>query len=74
MGAEGQGDPARVTSDDVSHPGMPFGTCKEIEVGGLTVLASRISYVGELGWELYLPMEEGGKLWDALWDAGQPRA
>jgi len=63
---------ARVTSDDVSHPGMPFGTCQEIEVGGLTVLASRISYVGELGWELYLPMEEGGKLWDALWDAGQP--
>ncbi len=62
----------RVTSDDVSHPGMPFGTCREIEVGGLTVLASRISYVGELGWELYLPMEEGGKLWDALWMAGQP--
>ena len=62
----------RVTADDVSHPGMPFGTCNEIEAGGLTVLASRISYVGELGWELYVPMEEGAKLWDALWDAGQP--
>jgi len=62
----------RVTADDVSHSGMPFGTCKEIEAAGLTVLASRISYVGELGWELYLPMEEGGKLWDAIWDAGQP--
>jgi glycine cleavage system aminomethyltransferase T len=62
----------RITSDDVSHPGMTFGTCKEIEAAGLTVLASRISYVGELGWELYVPMEEGGKLWDALWDAGQP--
>jgi glycine cleavage system aminomethyltransferase T/glycine/D-amino acid oxidase-like deaminating enzyme len=62
----------RVTADDVSHAGMPFGTCREIEAGGLTVLASRISYVGELGWELYLPMEEGGKAWDALWDAGQP--
>ncbi|HEX5190242.1 MAG TPA: FAD-dependent oxidoreductase [Streptosporangiaceae bacterium] len=63
---------ARVTADDVSHPGMAFGTCKEIEAGGLRVLASRISYVGELGWELYVPMESVGKLWDALWDAGQP--
>ena len=63
---------ARITCDDVSHPGMPFGTCKEIEAGGLTVLASRISYVGELGWEFYLPMEQGAKLWDAIWDAGQP--
>ncbi len=63
---------ARVSSDDVSHAGMAFGTCKEVEVGALTVLASRISYVGELGWELYVPMEQGGKLWDLLWDAGQP--
>src|SRR6266566_1039543 len=62
----------RITADDVSHQGMAFGTCKEIEAGGLTVLASRISYVGELGWELYVPMECGGKLWDALWDAGRP--
>jgi len=61
----------RVTSSDVSHHAMPFGTCKEIEAGALTVLASRISYVGELGWELYVPMEQGGKLWDLLWDAGQ---
>jgi glycine cleavage system aminomethyltransferase T/glycine/D-amino acid oxidase-like deaminating enzyme len=62
-----------VTSDDVSHDGFPFGTCREIEVGGMTVLASRISYVGELGWELYVPMEQGARLWDALWVAGQPR-
>ncbi len=62
----------RVTSDDVSHPGMPFGTCKEIEAAGLTVLASRISYTGELGWELYVPIEQGAKLWDAIWAAGQP--
>ncbi|HYS32623.1 MAG TPA: FAD-dependent oxidoreductase [Streptosporangiaceae bacterium] len=63
---------ARVSPDDLSHAGMAFGTCKEVEVGALTVLASRISYVGELGWELYVPMEQGGKLWDLLWDAGQP--
>jgi glycine cleavage system aminomethyltransferase T len=61
-----------VSTADLSHPGFPFGTCREIEVAGLTVLASRISYVGELGWELHVPMEQGGRLWDALWDAGTP--
>ena len=36
------------------------------------MIASRISYVGDLGWELYVPMEKGEQLWDAVWDAGQP--
>jgi heterotetrameric sarcosine oxidase gamma subunit len=62
----------RLTSADISHAGFPFGTCREIEAAGLTVLASRISYVGELGWELYVPIEQGARLWDKLWDAGQP--
>ena len=62
----------RVSSDDMSSDGFGFGTCREIEIGGMTVLASRISYVGELGWELYLPIEQGAKLWDTLWFAGQP--
>jgi glycine cleavage system aminomethyltransferase T/glycine/D-amino acid oxidase-like deaminating enzyme len=62
---------ASVTADDVSHQGFRFGTCREVEVGGVTVLASRISYVGELGWELYAPMEEGRRVWDTIWDAGQ---
>ena len=62
----------RVTADDVSNAGFPFGTCKEIEVAGLTVLASRISYVGELGWELYAPIEQGAKVWNTVFDAGQP--
>ncbi|HUZ39513.1 MAG TPA: FAD-dependent oxidoreductase [Streptosporangiaceae bacterium] len=59
-----------VSGDDWSHPGFSFGTCRDVEVDGVTVLASRISYVGELGWELYVPMEQGARLWDALWDAG----
>jgi heterotetrameric sarcosine oxidase gamma subunit len=62
---------AQVTADDISHAGFAFGTCREIEIGGLTALASRISYVGELGWELYVPLEEGARLWDTLWQAGQ---
>ena len=61
----------RVASGDISHEGFAFGTCREIEVGGVTVLASRISYVGELGWELHLPFEQGARLWDTLWDAGR---
>ena len=61
-----------VTSDDVSHEGFPFGTCATVEIGSQLVLASRISYVGDLGWELYVPIEQGARLWDVLWEAGQP--
>ncbi len=61
-----------VTPDDVSHEGFPFATCRNIEVDGIAVLASRISYVGELGWELYVPMEQGARLWEVLADAGGP--
>ena len=63
---------ASVTSDDVSNEAFKFGTCRTIEVDTLRVLASRISYVGDLGWELYIPMDQGLKLWDLLWEAGKP--
>ncbi len=63
---------AAVTPDDVSRGGFGFATCREIEVGGASVLASRISYVGELGWELHVPAEQGARVWDTLWAAGQP--
>jgi glycine cleavage system aminomethyltransferase T len=36
------------------------------------VLASRISYVGDLGWELYVPIDQGARLWDMVWEAGEP--
>src|SRR3989454_1244784 len=57
---------------DGSNEGFQFGTCRVIEVGTQRVLASRISYVGDLGWELYVPIEQGLKLWDTLWEAGRP--
>jgi glycine cleavage system aminomethyltransferase T/glycine/D-amino acid oxidase-like deaminating enzyme len=60
-----------VTESDVSNDAFPFATCRTIEIGPIRTLASRISYVGELGWELYAPMEEGRRLWDSLWDAGR---
>jgi len=61
---------AELTRDDISHPGFKFGTCREIETDSLSVLASRISYVGELGWELYVPAEQGARLWGLLHEAG----
>jgi glycine cleavage system aminomethyltransferase T/glycine/D-amino acid oxidase-like deaminating enzyme len=63
-----------ITPDDVSNAGFGFGTCRALEVNGISVLASRISYVGELGWELHVPMEQAARLWDTVWDAGQPHA
>ncbi|MFI5291863.1 MAG: FAD-dependent oxidoreductase [Candidatus Limnocylindrales bacterium] len=63
---------AAVTEDDVSDAGFPFGSCRPVDMGPVRTLASRISYVGELGWEIYAPMEEGLRLWDVLWAAGQP--
>jgi glycine cleavage system aminomethyltransferase T/glycine/D-amino acid oxidase-like deaminating enzyme len=62
---------AAVTEDDVSHEGFPFAACRWIQLDTLSVLASRISYVGELGWELYVPMEQGARLWDMVWQAGE---
>jgi glycine cleavage system aminomethyltransferase T/glycine/D-amino acid oxidase-like deaminating enzyme len=61
-----------LTDADVSHEGFGFGRCRDIEVGPVSVLASRISYVGELGWELYAPMEQGARLWDLVRAAGRP--
>ncbi|HEV3056544.1 MAG TPA: glycine cleavage T C-terminal barrel domain-containing protein, partial [Solirubrobacteraceae bacterium] len=63
---------ASVSSDDVSHECFPFAHCREIEIGPLRALASRISYVGDLGWELYVPIEQGAKLWEMITEAGAP--
>jgi glycine cleavage system aminomethyltransferase T/glycine/D-amino acid oxidase-like deaminating enzyme len=63
---------ASVTAADVSHQGFPFLTSKTVDINGVRTLASRISYVGELGWEIYVPIEQGPRVWDALWEAGRP--
>jgi glycine cleavage system aminomethyltransferase T/glycine/D-amino acid oxidase-like deaminating enzyme len=63
---------ASATDADVSHEGFPFATCRTIDVDSLRPLASRISYVGDLGWELHVPLEQGARLWDVLWEAGGP--
>ncbi len=63
---------SKVTADDISNENFPYMTAKDVIVGNIPVLASRVTYVGELGWEFYCPMEYGLKLWDTLWEAGQP--
>jgi glycine cleavage system aminomethyltransferase T/glycine/D-amino acid oxidase-like deaminating enzyme len=61
---------ASLTTDDVSEEGFSFLTCRDLEVDGIRVLASRISYVGELGWELYVRMEDAAVLWEKLLETG----
>jgi 4-methylaminobutanoate oxidase (formaldehyde-forming) len=62
---------ARATRDDVSNEGFSYLTARQIGVAGVTVLALRVTYVGELGWEMYVPMDRGLDVWDALWKAGR---
>ena len=62
----------RATDSDVSNRGFPYLTAQHLAIGAVPVLALRISYAGELGWELYAPFESGQALWDELWRAGQP--
>ncbi|KSU76761.1 Glycine cleavage system T protein (aminomethyltransferase) [Pseudarthrobacter enclensis] len=61
----------KLSSDDLSNDGLRYFRTKEISVGGIPVSAWRLSYVGELGWELYTTAEYGLKLWDLLFEAGQ---
>ncbi len=63
---------ATVARDDVSDAAFPYLSAREITVGSVPVLALRVTYVGELGWELYAPTEYGRALWSTLWEAGRP--
>jgi 4-methylaminobutanoate oxidase (formaldehyde-forming) len=62
---------ARVTQDDVSNDGFRYMRAKQIVIEDVPALALRITYVGELGWEIYCSMEYGQRLWDILWQSGQ---
>jgi sarcosine dehydrogenase len=60
----------RLTRDDVSNAGFPFGHARLLHVAGAPLLALRITYVGELGWELHVPVEHAATLYDALMREG----
>jgi glycine cleavage system aminomethyltransferase T/glycine/D-amino acid oxidase-like deaminating enzyme len=61
----------RCTDADVTDGGFPYFRAKQIYVGEVPVIALRVSYVGELGWELWAPSEYGRRLWETLWAAGR---
>ena len=62
----------RVCKEDVSNRAFPYFASKPITIGAAPARALRVSYVGELGWEIYVSTEYGLSVWDALWEAGQP--
>ena len=72
MGPKARDVLAKVTDADVSHAAFPFGHIREIDIAGHTVRALRVTYVGELGWELHVPIEATGEVFDALMEAGRP--
>jgi 4-methylaminobutanoate oxidase (formaldehyde-forming) len=63
---------AALTPEDLSNDGFPYMSVRETTVGNVPVRALRVTYVGELGWEIYCPTEYGLGLWRTLWEAGQP--
>lgn len=62
---------AKVAEQDVSHAAFPYYTARPLTIGNVPAYALRVSYAGELGWELYCATEYGRALWDVLWEAGQ---
>ncbi len=70
MGPKARDVLARVTDADVSNEAFPFGHVRELTIAGSTVRALRVTYVGELGWELHVPIGDTGIVFDALMEAG----
>jgi 4-methylaminobutanoate oxidase (formaldehyde-forming) len=71
MGPKSRDLIARISNADLSNQAFPFGTCREIEAGYAQAIAMRVTYVGELGWELYLPSEFVVPVFDLLTAEGE---
>jgi glycine cleavage system aminomethyltransferase T/glycine/D-amino acid oxidase-like deaminating enzyme len=62
---------ARVTTDDISDDALPYGHTRPVAIGSIPAMLFRISYVGEMGYEVYTTMQHGLALWNRLWESGQ---
>src|SRR5258706_9247722 len=62
-----------LTTTNISNEAFPFMTAQPLAIGSVPVLALRVTYVGELGWELYCPSEFGQRLWDTIWESGREK-
>jgi glycine cleavage system aminomethyltransferase T/glycine/D-amino acid oxidase-like deaminating enzyme len=60
-----------LTTTDLANSAFPYMTSQQLAIGSVPCYALRVTYVGELGWELYCPSEFGLRLWDTIWDAGR---
>jgi glycine cleavage system T protein len=60
-----------VSGNDLSNAAFPYMTARSIDIRGASVWAQRVSYVGELGWELYIQAQDALNIWDALMQAGR---
>ena len=72
MGPRSRDVLSAVSDADLSNAAFPFGAVREIAVAGVPVRALRVTYVGELGWELHMPIADTGAVFDALMAAGAP--
>ncbi len=72
MGPKARAILQALTRDDISNAAFPFATARDLSIAGAPVLALRITYVGELGWELHVPVEFAVTLYDAIAAAGAP--
>jgi 4-methylaminobutanoate oxidase (formaldehyde-forming) len=72
MGPNSRALLSQMTTADMSNEAFPFGTAQHIEVAGIEVLAMRMTYEGELGWELYVATGDAPALYDVLFAAGRP--
>jgi glycine cleavage system T protein len=61
-----------VCEEDVANEAFPYFTAQPVMIDTVPAFALRVSYAGELGWEIYAPAEHGLRLWDVLWEAGRP--
>ncbi len=72
MGPQARAILRAVCPDDLTNTGFPFGTARPVSVAGCPVLALRVTYVGELGWELHMPTDVAVTVYEALMAAGAP--
>ena len=72
MGPRARDVLSRVTAADISDNDFPFARCREIVIAGVPVRTLRVTYVGELGWELHFPLAHAGTIYDAIVATGEP--
>ena len=60
-----------LTTENFENDAFPYMRARNVAIGPVPCLALRVTYVGELGWELYCPMEFGLRLWDTIWESGR---